>query len=142
MYLTKILQTPPSPRWSTCHDFLIGPFNSDAIQSSEVGDKTTFTSDCGVKVNEAYRIKAKIECNFDKIKTSTKKAHILKVKDSFEVRTGHDSSGYYYDILMIDYRSGDLVLLGDDVRPPGQMFHEDDCTEGGFIEFVVDQVGK
>ena len=48
---------------------------------------------------------------------------------------------------MIDYRSGDLVLLGDDIRPsngktPGQRFHEGDCTEGGFMEFVVDQVRK
>ena len=43
---------------------------------------------------------------------------------------------------MSDARSGYLVLHGDDVRPPGQMFHEGDCTEGGFMEFVVDQVQK
>jgi hypothetical protein len=139
----SFFKTPPSPHWSTCHNFLIGPFNSDAFQSAEVGETTEFTSTCDVLAGETYRIKAQIECNFDKISESLEDAHVLSVTPSFRVRTGYDSSGYWYQIFLDQpwTASKQIVSFGDDIRSGDSIFfHEGDCSEGGFMEFVVDQV--
>jgi hypothetical protein len=126
---------------SSCHDYLIEPGNT--IRSSKVGNATEFTASCDVLAAETYRVKAKVECNFEKIRATTKPAHVLAITPSFKVRTGRDHSGDWYQIYL-DQPWGDsneIISFGDDIRGGSTIFfHEGHCSEGSFMEFVVDQV--
>jgi hypothetical protein len=133
------------PRWSTCHDYLISPYSP--VQSSNLDETTTYEPSCDVKAAQEYRVKAKIECNFEKIRQSLKTSHVLIVGNSFQVRTvsyGPFIRGHYYHISLTRpiQEDMDVYAFGDNLQYNDRVLYleEGDCPEGGFMEFVVDKV--
>ena len=59
------------------------------------------------------------------------------------MRTGRDNRGDWYQIYLDEPwgDSNEIFSFGDDIIGESIIFfHEGDCSEGGFMEFVVDQV--
>ena len=123
---------------------------------SEVGESVELTPDCGIKNDEGYRVKVQVECNYDKIKALPwrKTSHII-ASEMFTLRAGQDGRGvavmggvqtsqenHWFQLFVgRPYTDIDVLAFGDDVRGGSSLFlSEGDCTEGEFMNFVIEQV--
>ena len=100
--------------------------------------------------DEAYRVKVQIECNFDKIKTLPwGKESLIIASEVFTLRAGQDGSAtqpdYWFHLFVGEpYTDIEIIAMGDDLRSyfsrDSLFLHKGDCTEGGFMDFVIEQV--
>merc|ERR1719223_214235 len=117
------LPTPPA-RTSTCETTLIGDI---PFKSSDINEAVTLTPECAESNNEAYRVKVKVECNFDKIDALPwgKTSHLIS-GEMLTLRAGQSGNPsnptHWFQLFVGRPNSGiDVIVLGDDIRSSGAL---------------------
>jgi hypothetical protein len=127
-----IFQAPPT-RSATCRDRFVQWTPFQAINEPD----REFTSSCEVTRAEPYRMKAQVECNFEKVRAAANNMQIIS-SETLNMRTW--SSGLYQFFIGNTFSSEDYELHGDDVRGVSLFLSEGDCTEGEYMDILVEQV--
>ena len=128
-----IFQAPPT-RSATCRNKFVQWTPFQAINEPD----REFTSSCEVTRAEPYRMKAQVECNFEKVRAAPNNMQIIS-SETLNMRTW--SSGLYQFFIGNPYAGHEVELFGDDVRAGYYLyFSEGDCTEGQYMDILVEQV--
>ena len=86
---------------------------------------------------DAYRMKAQVECNFDKVRAAGSQMQIIS-SETLNMRSWQ--SGLYQFFIGDTYAGHEYELFGDDIRGKSLFFSEGDCTQGGYMDILVEQV--
>ena len=130
---TSFFQSPPT-RWATCSDKFVTYTPFQAILEPE----RDFTPSCEVTRAEPYRVKVQVECNFEKVRAAP---YTMEIINSEALNMRSWNSGLYQFFIGNPYAGHEVELFGDDVRAGYYLyFSEGDCTEGQYMDLLVEQV--
>jgi hypothetical protein len=91
-----------------------------------------------VRAAEPYRVNVQVECNFEKVRAAPYRMEIIN-SETLNMRSWN--SGIYQFFIGNPYAGHEVELFGDDVRAGYYLyFSEGDCTEGQYMDILVEQV--
>ena len=126
-----------------CESIFIG---ETPQRDTDVEEVLIFEQTCDIRNNDAYIIKFEVECDFDKITGKNtmfmgteNDNHPFKLDTYLVLSGGVTTSVYHLYFPPTGFETAEIFT--DDFRVDGLLyFHNDICTKGEYMEFVMKQV--